>query len=254
MGIKRTDEWLEKDFYHPEKLCRKILATDEEDPGRFYRYLLHFGMYRPGRMAQETYKELVKKEIWHKVRTIYEHYRDIWNGPDIPVYIFPKNRLRNETDPDKAGVSFKNKMFLFLNDIKHKKELEALIVHEYHHVCRLNKIRKPMSEYTLLDSIVIEGLAEFAVTKYCGENYNAKWTSSYTKEELSYYWKRYFTENLTIQRTSPLHDRLLYGLGRYPALLGYALGYHLVMNQKERKTWSIHDSFTIKAEEMKVPF
>lgn len=253
MGIQPTDEWLEKDLYHPEKLFRNITA-EEENPEALYQYLLRFGMYRPGRLAKEIYEELVKKEIWKRTKNIFDHYRKMWDGPDIPVYIFPKRRFMNEIDPDKSGISFKDKMFLFLHDVKQKKELEALIVHEYHHVCRLNRISKPMHDYSLLDSMVIEGLAEFAVTKYCGENYNAKWTSAYPKEELSYYWEKYAAEHLTVTRTSPLHDRLLFGLGRYPSMLGYALGYYLVMSQKNSKNWTIHDTFIMKAEEMDLSF
>ncbi len=254
MGIERTDEWLEKDFYDPEKLCRKLLSSEVEAPGELYRYLLRYGMYRPGRMAMNTFRELIKKETWLKAKNIYEHYQKLWGGPDIPVYIFPKNRRQNETEPAKSGVSFKDKMFLFLNDLKNRKELEALIIHEYHHVCRLNRCQKQMEDYTLLDSIVIEGFAEFAVTKYCGSDFNAKWTTFYSKEELAYYWKEVIMDHLTIKRTHPLHDRLLYGLGRYPELLGYAIGYQLVMNQKERKSWTIQDSFTLKAEDIPFPF
>ncbi len=66
-------------------------------------------------------------------------------------------------------------MFLFLTPLEDEKELEALIIHEYHHVCRMNKITKPIQEYTLLDSMVMEGLAEYTVENYCGKNYNAKW-------------------------------------------------------------------------------
>lgn len=250
MGIERTDEWLEKDFYDPEKLCRKVLSSENEEAGRLYRYLLRFGMYRPSRMAIDIFEQLKKKETWLRAKNIYQHYQKLWKGPDIPVYIFPKNRVRNEIEPAKSGVSFKDKMFLFLNEIEDRKELEALIIHEYHHVCRLNKIQKPIEEYTLLDSMVMEGFAEFAVTKYCGSDLNAKWTALYSKEELSYYWKKFVMEHLKIKRTHPLHDRLLYGLGRYPELLGYAMGYHLVMEQKERKSWTIQDSFTLKAKEM----
>jgi uncharacterized protein YjaZ len=250
MGIERTDKWLEQDFYNPENLCRKILSSEMKEAGRLYRYLLRFGMYRPSKMTMETFEELKKKETWHTAKNIYEHYQKQWKGPDVPVYIFPKSRVRNEIEPAKSGVSFKDKMFLFLHEIEDRKELEALIIHEYHHVCRLNKIQKPMDDFTLLDSMVIEGLAEFAVTKYCGKDFNAKWTSSYSKKELSYYWKKYMEDYLTIKRTHPLHDRLLYGAGRYPRLLGYALGYQLVMSQKERHTWTIQDSFTLKAEEI----
>ena len=54
-------------------------------------------------------------------------------------------------------------MFLFLTPSLAEKELEALIVHEYHHICRLKILAKPYHEFTLLDSILMEGFAEYAV-------------------------------------------------------------------------------------------
>ncbi|MDF1512080.1 DUF2268 domain-containing putative Zn-dependent protease, partial [Robertmurraya sp. DFI.2.37] len=36
----------------------------------------------------------------------------------------------------------KRKCFLFLTPLEDLMELEALFVHEYHHVCRMNKQKK----------------------------------------------------------------------------------------------------------------
>lgn len=253
MGIERTDEWLEKDFFHPHTLCRKMLASQEEEPARLYHYLLRFGMYRPGRRANDTYQTLRKKKVWQKAESIFAHYQRLWEGPDVPVFILPKSEWRDEMDPVKSGVSFHDRIFLFLGEFEDEKELEALLIHEYHHVCRLTGLQKPMEEYTLLDSMAMEGFAEYAVRKYCGSDYNAEWTSFYPPEKLSHYWTTFVKEMIHIKRSHPLHDRLLYGLGRYPKLLGYALGFHIIMLQKERETWTPQDTFSLQAEEMSFP-
>lgn len=85
---------------------------------------------------------------------------------------------------DKNGYSFEDKMFLFLPANISDEELEALFVHEYHHICRLKKTGKRVLEHTLLDSIIMEGLAEHAVLDYCGKQYLLRWNSLYSTEAL----------------------------------------------------------------------
>lgn len=252
MGIERTDQWLRDHFYDPLKICSRLKPLDKnKSESQFYQYLLSFGMYRPNRMTKEIYHNLLKDDIWQRAEHIFAKYQEKWNGPDIPVYIFPFGKRVNSRSETKGGVSFKEGMFLFLSPFyKDEKELEALFVHEYHHVCRLSRLDKPFQQYTLLDSIVMEGFAEYAVTKSCGDDYNANWVSRYSDKELLYYWERDVKKHLQTKRTESLHDAILFGKGRYPNLLGYAIGYWLIENESKKKRFSIQDSFTIKSEDM----
>ena len=59
-----------------------------------------------------------------------------------------------------------------------------MFTHEYNHVCRLSKFQKSEEDYVLLDSIILEGLAENAVRERLGEEFLATWTSYYSNEEL----------------------------------------------------------------------
>lgn len=252
MGIERTDEWLHDHFYDPLKICSKLQSSfRDKGESEFYQYLLSFGMYRPNRMTKEIYQELLNSNIWKQVEKIFVDYQKKWNGPDIPVYIFPFGKKRNPKSEMKGGVSFKDGMFLFLSPFyKEEKELEALIVHEYHHVCRLNESRKPVQDFTLLDSLVMEGFAEYAVAKYCGETYKANWVSSYSDKELRHYWEKSVKKHLQTKRIDPIHDAILFGKGRYPDLLGYALGYWLIKKVSQKKRYSIQDTFSIKSESL----
>lgn len=202
---------------------------EEDRPKRVYQYLVNFGMYRPNRQTKEIYKNLVEQKVWGKVQNIFVKYKKLWNGPDIPIYIFPfePNRKRKEK---KSGVSFPDKLFLFIGDIEDEKEIEALFIHEYHHVCRIHNQKKKIEEYTLLDSIIMEGLAEYTVKRYCGEQYNAHWCQMYKEKEIIKYWEEDFKENLNILKTEKRHDILLFGLGKHPDMAGYCLGYYLVTN------------------------
>ena len=182
-----------------------------------------------------------------KARQIFNQYKSLWHGPDIPIYIFP---IHSSVKEARSGVSFKDKMFLFLSPLVDIKELESLIVHEYHHVCRLNQGTKFVHEYTVLDSMVMEGFAEFAVRKYCGEKNNAKWVHRFTDEQLENFYERYIKQYLDVKRTDQIHDRIIFGKGFYPELLGYSVGYWLVKKANQKQDFSIEETFLIKSEEI----
>jgi uncharacterized protein YjaZ len=103
---------------------------------------------------------------------------------------------------------------------------------------------KRIEEYSLLDSIIIEGLAEYAVLKYCGREYLADWCRMYKEKELLNFWEKYLKEQLNTKKHERKHDELLYGVGRLPNLLGYAVGYNIVERFYENNNFSTKLSFT----------
>lgn len=206
-------------------------------------------MYKPNRRTWLIFQKLKKENIWEKVTKLEEKYQKRWKGPAVDIYIFPINSgnfFRNSLG-DKGGVSFKESMFLFLSPLEDDKELEALFIHEYHHVCRLNKQKKDIKEYSLLDSIVLEGLAEHAVEYYCGKNYKAKWCDIYSDKELNFYWEKLKDQIAHIKREEDLHDEILFGYRGYPKLLGYSLGYFIVKNTGN-KNFSTKINFYTRSE------
>lgn len=87
---------------------------------------------------------------------------------------------------------------------------------------------KESEDTTLLDAIILEGLAENAVCQYVGKEQQARWTTYYSDEQLYSFWKRYVSPHKSIFSKHPLYARLLYGLGFYPTMLGYAVGHYIV--------------------------
>jgi uncharacterized protein YjaZ len=104
-----------------------------------------------------------------------------------------------------------------------------------------------MEDYTLLESLIIEGLAEYAVLKNCGQKYLASWCNMYAEEELEYFWDKYLKNHLNSKKKEKIHDHLLYGHGQIPKLLGYAAGFSLVQNYFKKSRLSTKLSFTIPA-------
>lgn len=227
MPIVRTDEWLEK---HPLKLCERLTPYFEHATARgIYLHLTHHGMYSSTEKVTETVTEMKQKRIWERVDALYQQLRKRWNGPDIPIFIFPANARNRKLARDfnsKGGLAYHDKLFLFLLPHHETKEIAAVLTHEYNHVCRLEK--QPKEEYTLLDGIILEGLAEQAVGQFVGKAYEAKWTTYYSDDELRKFWRKYVAPHQSIPPSHSLHDRLLYGRGWYPPLLGYAVGYGIV--------------------------
>ena len=244
--------WLEEDFYNYEKVCGRLSKSFSNDsPSKIYKYLSQFGMYKPNWQSYENFTELKKRNYWEKTERIFKKYKREWQGPDIPIYIFPMasiNSLFSKIKTTKSGVAFKDKLFLFLTPFDDDKELEALFIHEYHHTCRLQHQNKKIENATLIDSMILEGLAEHAVKEYCGENYIAHWCKHYSEKEFLYFWERFLKEKINAKRFSNLHDDILFGRGKYPKMIGYAAGFAIVSMYKEKKNFSLQESFKLDSQ------
>lgn len=250
MTVIPTDQWLLNEYEQPLTLCEKLKshfggAASEE----IYEYLTWHGMYRkPSTNIKKAINKWQKHNIWKLVQTEATKLQKLWNGPDIPIFIFPSEMSNPKIMRDqngKSGLAFKDKLFLFLSDQNSDNEIRALFVHEYNHVCRLAKNDKQEENYILLDSIILEGLAENAVRELVGEEYLAKWTSYYTEGQLNQMWKKIIYPNSNIPKNHPKHQEFLYGFRLLPKMLGYCVGYYLVKNYLEEHERTSSDLFPL---------
>lgn len=212
---------------------------------------MKYGMYKPNRRSLDNFEKMKEQGIWEEIEKLFKKYRREWNGPNISIYIFPitvMNWLFLGRQEVKSGIAFKDKLFLFLSPLEDEREIEALFVHEYHHTCRINEQNKSIETFTLLDSLVMEGLAENAVEECCGPDYRAKWCTYYSRKEIQYYWKRYIREKLHVKKENKIHDQILYGYKDFPKMLGYAAGYEIVSMYKSKNDFSIKQSFQLPSE------
>lgn len=252
MGVVRTDQWLLKHNYHPLEVCSEFLPYFKNvEKKALMHYLQQNGMYNSAIQGKRDCKLLAEEDICSKVETLLEEYKKLWNGPDIPIFIFPiKKQSFFVRSHFKSGLAFSDKLFLFLSPRLNQHHLEALFIHEYHHVCRIKKQKKPMEEYTVADAIILEGLAEYTVNTIKGEKYLAPWTKQYSSKFLQSYWDSTFKEELLILKSEKKHDQIIYGRGQYPAMIGYCMGYHLVEKYVEEKGFSLKSSFTLTSDEI----
>lgn len=234
--IAPTDAWLLDSIDNPLELLKKTI-NGKDDQKSFYHYLMKHGMYRSAHHAGDIYGKMKENKLWERFALFEKKYKRKWNGPSVPIYLFPVQEKRGmfQSSMKKSGVCFKDEIFFFVTDQEDPKEYEALFVHEYHHCVRMKRLNKDDKEYTLLDSIIFEGLAEHAVKEYCGDKYVAPWTKAYDEEEMSRYFEKWIQPNLEVKRSSLLHDQLLLGQKSYPKMLGYASGYRLVQNYLKKR-------------------
>jgi uncharacterized protein YjaZ len=248
MGIVKTDEWLKKDFWNPSAICSRLGERfPENEPDNIYQLLLEHGMYKPSVHAKNQLDQLISMNIWDQTRAIFAKYKKNWRGPDVPVYIFPlfTGSLFTRRLDSKSGLAFHDKLFLFISPKITEQELESVFVHEYHHICRLKQLKKQDKRLTLLDSIIMEGLAEHAVEIELGVKNVATWTELYSDHQLEAHYDQFIKKSIHIPYDHEQHNNLLVGHSPYPRMLGYCTGYYLV---KKKKPLSIKDSFSISAE------
>ncbi|WP_026675393.1 DUF2268 domain-containing protein [Alkalihalobacterium bogoriense] len=250
MGVVNTNKWLQQYCQSVKKantreqqfkaqcdmlikpMIEQNVFKEHPHPIELHQYLLGQGLFHPDVDIVNTIEKFEEKRVWEIVERQFRYLKKKWHGPDVHIFIFPveeRNEMIMKHLGKKMGIGFTEKIILFLSATTTKKEIEALVTHEYHHVCRLRFEKNDESELTLLDSLLIEGLAEKAVEEELGKEMNAIWTSIYTDDVLVYWWDYLFKARLTVKGRKN-HNPYLFGhrgLG-WPQWIGYALGYAIV--------------------------
>lgn len=211
------------------------------------KQLSFYGMEQRESSLKEIIERMEEQKWWEKIRYFEAKYKGEWGGEDCPIYIYPVSTkyLKSNKSHIAGGATFEEAVFLFLpTDQINGKKLEALFVHEYHHYQRLNKLSKKIEDFTLLDSCVMEGLAEHAVREYCGDKY-VQYRTKLSKEEALEKWNKYILPNINAGKNSKIHDELLFGKGNYGKYLGYELGYWLVDRYQESHPFSTKKALSL---------
>lgn len=261
MGIVNTKQWLEKFKQLPNKtfehqcdlICEPLLkhfpnASKEE----IHQHLLEHGLFLPS-VSAATINELVSKNPWKVISKEYALLQKEWQGPDIPIFIFPsneRNQVLKKVFNGKTGLSFKDKIFLFVSSANSENEWRALITHEYHHTCRLSRSENRSTDLNLLETMVLEGLAEQAVKQRLGKSYLAPWTTIYNQEKAKSLWNQFLKNKQNTLATHPTFHQLLYGTKMLPKYLGYNVGYHIVSSFCEHHPYSSEELLKIAAKDI----
>ncbi len=183
-------------------------------------------------------------DVWQLLDKQLKELMISWQGPDIAVYILPI-----ENGFIKNGIAYRDGICLFVSSRLSMKELHALFAHEYHHMCRRAFMEEPP---TLMDSLMMEGLAEDAVESLFGSDALGYWTRNYSLAEVQSYWNSHFVPAL-YQKGLHHHKSFLFGDDQLslPPCIGYCTGYRIVQAFKERcGPYSINELMHIKSEDI----
>ncbi|WP_155593337.1 DUF2268 domain-containing protein [Lysinibacillus cavernae] len=239
MAVVSTDKWLDE-FVNAKKskrkdeldnlqcsiLCNRLVNLFQDGfPEEVQFTLQQQGLFLPHEAVE--LEELKKHNVWHWVQQEFLFLQQKWHGPTVPIYIFPITQQQTMTN--KNGVAYPHALFLFIGEVE-TQELQALFAHEYNHVCRLHTVKKSLDEMTLLDSLILEGLAECAVKDIYGDKWLAPWLNNYTFDEIIALWKTHFLPNLQLRGVEK-HRPFLYG-GELPPWIGYCIGYRIIQSYK----------------------
>ncbi|SEO15922.1 Uncharacterized protein YjaZ [Amphibacillus marinus] len=188
------------------------------------------GLFQPAANNHKQIEQLLNSDVWQQVDDLYKHFQEQWHGPDTKIILLPAD-LNNNVLTKKfnciSGLTVQATIFLFITDKILPEQLKALIVHEYSHAYRLSTTRR----LTLLDTIILEGVAEYLVHAYCDSNLQTSglFSSPLKKASFLSVWNKWVKPNLTIYERHPLHSRIMYGnVEDLPDLAGYQVGYYLV--------------------------
>ncbi|MFC4402645.1 DUF2268 domain-containing protein [Gracilibacillus xinjiangensis] len=258
MTVQPTSKWLQnyldspfsnmtdKMKQHRDILCKPIEAYfDEVNALSIQNHLLHHGLFPPSPSDEHIINKWLQRKYDQLVEKLYKKYRKAWSGPSANIFIFPSNyhsKELNERFSGCTGLSYPKKLFLFINHQAKAKQVAALFLHEYSHTCRLNFFKKSEADYTLLDAIILEGVAEYVVRSILGEEFGNQWIKHYSYDEAKWYIEKWVYPNLTVTRNQPKHDLIMYGnMHGIPQNLGYHIGYYLIQQFTKDKTFSIKE-------------
>lgn len=253
MSVIKTDKWLLDAYDDPTRLCEKFVKYfDDASASEIHHHLTRYGMYhRPQKGGTALVKKLQHKKIWQIIQKEEEELKKRWGGPNVPIFILPAEANDRKLKRDfngKSGLAFKDKLFLFVTEENEEQEIKALFTHEYNHVCRLGSLAKNEEDYVLLDTVILEGMAENAVRERLGDEFVAAWTAYYSDQELKKMCEKLLWPNRLIQYHHPKHEDILYGMRFYPKMAGYCMGYYLVKQYMKAKNLSCKELLDRKAE------
>ncbi|MFA9555820.1 DUF2268 domain-containing protein [Evansella sp. AB-rgal1] len=169
--------------------------------------------------------------------SFYEKIKTDFQGPDVDVFIFPINSHNENLEKvlkGKNGISFPDFILLFFHEDVSLSNRKALLLHEYHHACRLYYQKNDEKSVTLLESMLMEGLAEWEVKRNLGERYVTPWMTIYKKDFILTWWKRTLKERMDVRGRKNHLPYLFGGIQGFPKWLGYATGYEIVSSYMEK--------------------
>lgn len=180
----------------------------------------------------EQYKEISEEQKLEIEKTISETIEKCNEKLPVPTknFIFVHPYLTTEDDKVFDGVmavavySCVFHLFVNLNEYS-KKSIENTVAHELNHTIYYYHHYDDFNNYTLLDEVLLEGLAENFREQYFDPEVS-KWAGALTRDEAFNILKE--SKDILESRDQKVIKEFLFGNDKYQRWTGYSVGYWLV--------------------------
>jgi len=190
------------------------------------------------------YKEISEEQKLEIEKTISETIEKCNDKLPVPTknFIFVHPYFTTEDDKVFDGVMavavYSCVFHLFVNlDEYSKKSIENTVAHELNHTTYYYHHYDDFNNYTLLDEILLEGLAENFREQYFNPEVS-KWAGALNKDEAFEVLKE--SKDILESRDQKVIKEFLFGNDKYQRWTGYSVGYWLVkefINRNKNLSW-----------------
>lgn len=229
----------EGDFSGKEEMVDKTISLMQESGSIDYCGYANTDLLRKGLMDHvgngdvKKYTVITDTQKNEIERTISETIEKSNNELKVPTknFVFVHPYLTTEEDSVFDGVmavAVYSCVFYVFVDLKQftKESLENTVAHELNHTIYYYHHYDDFGAYTLLDNILLEGLAENFREQYFDSEIT-KWAGALSKEEALSILKSSDGDSLDTRDEQIIKD-FLFGSKEYKRWTGYSVGYWLV--------------------------
>ena len=222
---------------NPEGNTKEILLDifkfDEEE----FEMMLFFGMFNLNNsihsleeqltnMRSLDFENLIKEEL-ELLQKQYPSNRPV----QFELFILDENDdfVKSKLNGVSAFTDWDGKMcFAVLPEENVRSTLKSVVTHEYHHHWRISALGLNEDDETLLDRMVLEGLAEHFVKTRLGDEYLGPYKDALSESQAKKIWESTYKNHIDDKGTST--DLYMFGSKdkSLPFWGGYSLGFYLI--------------------------
>ncbi|WP_053960728.1 DUF2268 domain-containing putative Zn-dependent protease [Sulfobacillus thermosulfidooxidans] len=244
-------DWAAKPNKNPSSLLQSLNLSKKE-----WEELSTFGCMSLDESNLDTFHSLldafntlriqeVVMESLHHITSQYPliHPLTIKLWPMDPADKFGRNQLQGVS----AFTTYQGEISLIIAPLSQSlPTLEAVIAHEYHHHWRIHALHLDEENETLLERMILEGLADHFAEHVVSTHGSMPWTKFLNLADAEKLWPLY-RQQLFVQGKDT--SQWLFGsadLG-LPLWTGYAVGYEIIQSYRESHPLCSWDQLTIKS-------
>lgn len=210
-----------------------IFKFDEEE----FEMMMFFGMFNLNNDIGSLEEQLTNMKsldyenfIQEELELLHKQYPS--NRPvQFELFILDKNDdfVKSKLNGVSAFTDWNGKMcFAILPEENVRSTIKSVVTHEYHHHWRISALSLKEDGETLLDRMVLEGLAEHFVKERLGEKYLGPYKDALSETQAKTIWESTYKNHIDDKGT--LTDLYMFGSKDkgLPFWGGYSLGFYLI--------------------------